>query len=134
MRLTHSDQMSGRLDDFNDLERAVLNWFKDHYPSVRLAEQIDAAQFRRREWTRVGYHVHLYVPRQLRPLNLSEVGSRWPISGPDIESDDVEHGGGTLVWGNEGYVDSIEIFAFGHFFRQDVQEFRLIDPVRQSGA
>lgn len=43
--------MSLPANDFNVLERAVLDWLKTRYDNERLSAQVDAALFNRREWT-----------------------------------------------------------------------------------
>ena len=34
-------------------------------------------------------------------------------------------GGGSILWGSEGYINCIEMYGFGDYFREDIREFEL---------
>jgi hypothetical protein len=113
-------------NDFNELEVAILEWLKDTYANSQLAAQIESATFANREWTEVGFYVHLKVPRELDPINLDDYGGQWPIDGPNLASDDIDQGGGTVLWGTDGYIDCIEMYAHGKSFSETVSGFELL--------
>jgi hypothetical protein len=110
---------------FNELELSIFEWLKTNYNDGLLTSQINSAQFIKREWTKVGFFVELEVSKQLEPINLRNFEGHWPIYGPEIESDDIENGAGTLIWGKNGYLDCIEIFAWGNFCNEKVRKFKL---------
>src|SRR5436190_24205396 len=112
-------------EDFNELELAILTWFRMHYKNERLSAQIESAKFLNREWTKVGFFVKLKISTELPPIDLRDFNDHWPIDGPNIQSADIEHGGGSILWGKEGYIDQIEIYAFGGYFNEKVNEFSL---------
>lgn len=112
-------------EELNDLELAILNWFRDHYESESLLAQISAAKFKNRKWTKVGFYVDLDVPAESSPIDLNDFQGHWPINGPDIQSDDIEHGGISMLWGKEGRINCIEMAAIGSFFRERVKQFVL---------
>jgi len=121
-------------NDFADLERAILRWLGETYQDEKLTAQANAATFHRREWTKVGYCVHFNVPRGLPRLDLRGLSRNWPLEGPGLESQDIHHGGGTLIWGSDGYIDCIEMYSFGDHFHEEVREFKLQTWERQDGA
>ncbi len=111
--------------DFNELETAVLNWLKRTYAYAPLSAQIDSAKLSKREWTKVGFFVYLDVPKNLEPISLDNLGGYWPLDGPHLKSNDIEFGGDTILWGTDGYIDCIEMFAYGSFFNESVVAFEL---------
>jgi hypothetical protein len=115
--------MSG---EFNTLEKAVLEWYAQHYSDPALIAQVRAASLKQRTWTKVGFYVGLEVPRQLQPIDFDHIGTKgFPIEGPHIEAAGIEHGGGSLLWGDNGYITQIELYAFGSFFREAISNFVL---------
>ena len=110
---------------FNKLERAVLEWYKEHYQNKELSAQIDAAKFVRREWTKVGFYVAFEVPRSLDAVDMNKVGGNWPVDGPHIESPQIDIGALCLLWGKEGYMNCIEMVAYGENFAENVEDFEL---------
>ena len=112
-------------DNFNALEAAILEWLKNTYANSRLTAQIESARFLSREWTGVGFYVHFEVSKELAPIDLDDFEEHWPINGPNLASDDIQHGGGTVLWGTDGYIDHIEMYAHGEFFNETVNRFEL---------
>lgn len=127
---------------FNKLEKAILEWFIENYKDLNLTTQIKSAKLVKREWTKVGFYITLKVPRNLKPIDFSiftnrefvvssfgvkknDIKKGFPIYGPKIESDDIELGGDTLLWGENGYIDCIELVAFGSYFRENITSFKL---------
>ena len=137
---------------FNDLEKAVLEWYVATYQDENLTAQIRSAKLKKRDWTGHGFYVYLETSHDLKPIDFSilpEVGVKppvhffddpklknrkrgFPIGGPDIEpSEDIEDGGGSLLWGEDGYIDCIEMYAFGHLFKEHVTNFKIGDPLEK---
>jgi len=110
------------MNDFNELENAVLGWFQIKFPDTILSQQITTAKFSRREWTKVGFYVYFTVNTQIEKLDC-EI----PINGPNIESKDIEYVGITMLWANEGYIHCLEMASCGHYFREKIQKFTLFD-------
>ena len=121
-------------NDFTTLERAVLDWLEETYRNERLTAQVNAATFNRRDWTKVGYYVYFDVPRDLPPLDLNELGGSWPVDGPGLKSEEIDHGGDTIFWGSDGYIDCMEMYSFGDYFSEEVREFELQTWEKESGA
>ena len=113
-------------NDFNKLEKAVLEWIEKEYNDPNLIEQIQQAKFVKRNWTKVGFYVYFEVPRNLAPLNPNIIKS-FPIGNPVIESDDIELCGTAMLWGRDGYIHSIEMVSFGNFFNENVHDFKFYD-------
>ena len=111
---------------FNELELAVFRWLDTHYAQPRLAAQLENAKLIGREWTGVGFFVHLKVPRQLPPLILDDFGGHWPIDGPELMSEDIDGGGSAIIWGTDGYIDCLEMYAYGAFFNETVSAFNVV--------
>ncbi len=112
-------------EDFNELELSVLEWFKSTYANARLTAQIEAARLLKRDWTRVGFFVYLEVSKELPRIGLDDFGGYWPIDGPHIASEDIQYGGDAILWGANGYIDCIEMYAYGEFFSETVNRFEL---------
>jgi len=105
---------------FNRLEREVFKWFHSKYKDSVISRQLDTAKLTHREWTKVGFYVNFQVDR-----NLKKWDRPFPIDGPEIKSNDIEHGGGSLLWGEDGYLNCLELYAYGNFFREEVEEFEI---------
>ncbi len=121
--------MENMASDFNKLELAILEWLKHTYANSQMAAQIESARYLNRDWTEVGFFVHFEVSRELEPINLDDFEGHWPIDGPFLISDDIQQGGGTLLWETGGYIDCIEMYSYGWYFNETVNKFELIsDP------
>ena len=110
-------------NEFNKLEQAVINWFIEKYQDPLLSSQLNNVKLRKREWTKVGFFVWFEPLTGLLPLDLRNFNGGWPINGPDLDADLIEFGGGSIMWGEDGYITHIEMYAFGSYFGQDIQEF-----------
>lgn len=106
--------------DFNQLERDILRWIKEHDPASGLAAQIDKAVFRSREYTGVGFYVNFEVPEDAPRLPFAH-----PHSGPEIRSRELEFGAMTLLWQEDGRASCLEICAYGDGFPEAMGEYQL---------
>jgi hypothetical protein len=112
-------------ENFNELESAIFAWLKSHYSNGHLSAQIDSARFSYREWTKAGFYVYFDVPAEIGALNLEDFQGHWPISGPNIQSPSVQYNGGSILWGKDGFINCLELYAFGDQFDEHVTEFTL---------
>ncbi len=112
--------------EFCSLEIAVITWLRRQYPNSTLSRQIEQARFIRREHTGVGRYVYFDVPRELEPIDLGAFGGNWPIRGPEIRSRDIDCGAGSLCWGADGYVESLELHGYGSHFAECVHDFEIL--------
>ena len=112
--------------DFNRLELAILEWLRLTYPNSELSLQATSARFVKRNWTGVGFFVYLEVSKELKPIDFKDFSGYWPIDGPHLKSDDIDkNGGATLIWGEGGYMDCIEMYAHSGVFNEQVNNFEL---------
>ena len=105
---------------FNRLEKEIFRWIQSKFPDSAISRQLDTAKLKQREWTKVGFYIEFQVDQGLEKWDRAS-----PINGPDVESKDIHHGGGSLLWGEDGYLSCLELYAYGDFFREEVGEFRL---------
>ena len=108
------------MNELNKLERAVLDWVSEHSDNSVLASQLESAVLVDREWTKVGFHIDIKVD-----ISCTAVDSSFPITGPLIESPSLEHGAGSMIWGKDGFVNGIEMFAYGDEFDEEIHNFTL---------
>lgn len=107
---------------FNNLEKAVLQWVIEHYKDPIVTAQIQTARLVHREWTKVGFWVQLEVSKDVTPIDDTD---GLPINGPLIHSNDIDYAGLSLLWSNGGYINEIEMAAYGDFFNEYVSDFTL---------
>lgn len=108
------------MKQLNKLEMAVLDWVSKHACNPDLAVQLESAVLTDRVWTKGGLQTQLKVGLSCIAVDLS-----FPITGPHIESPELTHGAGSLIWGNNGFVNGIEMFAYGDEFAEGLQQFSL---------
>ncbi len=74
----------------------------------------------------MGFYLDFKVDENLPKLDMPKYGGNFPINGPGIESKDVHNSGGCLLWGKDGYVDCLEMYAFGDYFKKELREYKLV--------
>ena len=111
--------------EFNKLEKTIIAYFIAQHKNTVLAVQLASAKLVDREWTQVGFVVQFEVDQRIGKIDFSDSSFQVPLTGPEIKSDDIEHGAGTLLWENDGYADCIEMFCYGSEFKEHVHEFEL---------
>lgn len=120
--------------EFTTLEKAVLDWFATRSNVDGLASQIAVCQAQHRELTGVGsfttLELHQGAPR------VDPVLHDGPVEGPIIEETKaIPLGGGSLLWLDEGgFIDMLEIYAFGDQFDGSIAEFALRDRIARTDA
>jgi len=138
---------------FNNLEKAVLEWFVTNYKDENLTAQIRSTRLKEREWTKVGFYISMEVPHDLRPIDFPglpqirsvidarpissrilskiksfvkpEIKKNFALDGPFIKSEDIELNGGSVLFCKDGYINYLEMYAFGHLFKEHVGNFEL---------
>ena len=113
------------MEEFNKLEREVLNWIKNHNKDKLLKNQIDSAKFIEREWTKVGYYVELEVEKIITKLELETK----IIDGPFIKSAGIENCGGSIIFVEDGFIKCIEMFSYGDRFDKEILNYELTDKL-----
>jgi len=101
------------------IEQAILEWATQQHPEM--AHQIEMLEVDSRENSGAGLYVH-FKPL---PLSVPALGIKSPCSGPQIESSQLEHGAGSLIWLKDGRISFIEIFAYGNQFPEELDEFEI---------
>ena len=104
---------------FSRLEQDIFEWVKGKYPKSTFATQLASARLISRRWTHVGFYVDFAVDKSLPKLKMEDYGERFPISGPGMESEEIHHGGGSLLWGKDGYIDCLELFTYGDISKRN---------------
>lgn len=117
--LVSSNVMRSQL--LTDFEAAVLAWIASRSGDQPLQDQLSRVQVVERDYTVVGCYSTLAVPADA-PASTAAYSKHGPLSGPNFESKAVEHGGGTLLWFEEGRASCLEIYVFGDYFPADHSE------------
>ena len=106
------------------IESDILRYCAESHDCPELVRQVQDAQAGAREHTGVGLYTKLTLPHRgsLAPIQ----PRRSPIIGPTIESPSLEFGASSLVWcDDDGYIDCIEIAAFGNHYPDSEFEYSL---------
>jgi hypothetical protein len=109
-------------------EKAVFAWIRTNYDDPSLRAQLQMARICSRDHTGVGCYCELVLSGGVPPTN-AYYGKRGPLDGPGFKSPVLEHGGGTLLWFENGYATTLEIFTFGDDFpknHDDLGDFELL--------
>ncbi|MEM9353070.1 MAG: hypothetical protein AAGA92_08655 [Planctomycetota bacterium] len=110
--------------EYTELEKSVLEWIAQNIEIPNLSIQIRSAKPCSREFTGCGSFTTLAVPANLPALHCKS-----PIDGPFIESEGIEHGGGALIFlDSAGFIETLEMFANGDHFSQQITDFILRSP------
>ena len=115
---------------FTSLESAVVDWFVLFYKDKALTGQLRSARVTKREWTEVGWYVDLFVSDTTAHVDAIRLGhGGWPIEGPQVRSLALPQDAGVILWGKQGVIDCIEMFAYGSEFPYELGQFKLITPM-----
>ena len=110
---------------FNELERAILEHIAKDYSIDSLTRQIQLTTLKKRDYTGVGFFVDFNIPKTLPKIEPNELGDEKVIHGPFINSKGVDIGGGCLIFLQDGYIDCLEMYAYGDRFNEHISEFEL---------
>ncbi len=117
-------------------EAAVLRWIGDHSADPALSAQLTEVTVRKREHTGVGCFSTLDIPAGT-PASKQTHAQHGPLDGPYFESPAIEHGGGSLLWFEDGRAECLEVYAYGHDFPEDHSDlggFKLHPPLSESSG
>lgn len=112
--------------ELSALERDVLGWIAARSNDPALKSQLQAVNVVSREFTGCGSFT------DLRPADASLRTSYREVSGtqcPQIESPDLEYGGGAVVFFEDGIAAKLELYSYGDTFPPDLREWRLLEAV-----
>ncbi|HUC02108.1 MAG TPA: hypothetical protein VMA75_04395 [Candidatus Paceibacterota bacterium] len=110
----------------NSLEKAILQWFAQRYKDENLSVQINTAKLKERKWTKTGFYIKLDVSSDANLVDINKLRKKgWPLDGPEIKSQDIDDGGGSVLWGKDGRITQIELYAYGNSFKENVGKFEL---------
>ena len=106
------------------LESDILIWVSKNSEDPLVALQAGSAKISDRDYTGTGFFVTLEIPDEIErlPQDSSDIA---PFSGPYIDSDDLAHGGDTVIFVESGAISRLEIFAYGNTFPERLIEYRL---------
>ena len=127
--------MTSEETTFNDFEKAILEWFVTTYNDDNLTAQIRSARLIKRNYNSAGFYLDIELGESAPMLSVESLLKinnkkyKWPISGPTFgETEDIEHGGGALMWGEDGYIDCIEIYSITGI-KEHVKNFKFISQI-----
>lgn len=105
------------------LEESIVNWYKTKFPELR--QQFESSKVKKREYSGAGFFIYYLSKSDNKPVvfNLSSKS----LNGPNIESSDLEYGGGSLLFFEDGIVKMIELFSYGDIFPQKLTNYTLVD-------
>ena len=106
-------------------EKDVLDWYRVHCEIPGLAEQLTAVVPVERNHTGVGFFLSLKLPDDFHGLKV--LADMEPLTGPHVTSPRLELGAGTVLFFDDGKVDTLEVFAYGEYFPEAVDEYLLHD-------
>ena len=112
---------TGTISQWNthNLSVLVLDWMSEHVDIPRLKEQIQSAVPTDREYTGCGSFTTLAASPDLPPVEYPS-----PISGPAIEAEGIEYGGGALLFLDDtGHITQLEMYAYGDRFSESITTF-----------
>ena len=110
---------------FNELERAILEHIAKDYSIDSLTRQIHSATLKERNHTGHGFYIYFRVSKVLPRIEAGDIGEEKVIHGPFINSKGVDIGGGCLIFLQDGYIDCLEMYAYGDRFNEHISEFEL---------
>jgi hypothetical protein len=101
------------------LEAAILESITQHNPLLRSYRLEIVA----RDWTGVGCYTYFRGGGSTQ----DQSWDRPALSGPQIQSDAMQWGGGSLLWLVEGRPACLEIYAYGNHFPKSLKSFTLFN-------
>ena len=107
---------------------AVLDWIANHSPDESMREQLRHVEAMDREFTGVGSFTGLRVR-----TDAPRVGFRVAPACPLIQSPQLEHGGGSVLFFEDGHAVMLELYAYGDSFAEDISEWRLVSDMWPNG-
>lgn len=106
----------------DQLIEEILLKIKIEYNNSTLSEQINNVKIVKKEYTGVGYFVYFEIEENIPKLNNNVPDV---INGPNIISSNIENGGGCVIFQKNGYIELLELYAFGNYFEEKLNNFKL---------
>ncbi len=111
--------------EFTVLEKSILDWIIARNSDPALASQIKSARVAKREYTGAGWFIDLEVPEPRASLKPETTR---PIDGPYIRSPQIDHGGGSILFHQNGVITTLEMYANGGRFDKELRHYELHGP------
>jgi hypothetical protein len=112
----------------NSFEKTLLAEVITESPSAEiLAEQLAKLTVKDREYTGVGSFTEFEVPDDVTKVTDKQAGSDRLLYGSVyISSPDLEHGGGCILYIENGVMDCLECYAYGDFWpRKELVDYEI---------
>lgn len=107
--------------ELTDLEHEILDWIARNSHDDRLRDQLRQVEATAREFTGVGSFTTLQVPS-----SAPRVEFRVSPIDPSIEGSQLEHGGGSVLFFNDGHASTLELYANGDCFPELIGDWHLV--------
>ncbi|MFA7235449.1 MAG: hypothetical protein WC058_01180 [Phycisphaeraceae bacterium] len=107
--------------EFTPLERDVLAWIARNSPDSAVRAQHSHVQAVAREFTGKGSFTSLRVPSDM-PRTSFRVS---PVS-PYIESTQIQYGGGSVLFFEDGLASTLELYSHGNTFPESISDWRFV--------
>lgn len=108
-----------------EVERAILDFVAKENPDPELIAQIESLEVASREHTGVGLYTNFEFRNRDYARRISS--PRVPYPGPNLNSPDLEHGAGSVVWcGDDGFLSCIEIFSYSDQYPEGDFDFSIM--------
>ena len=107
--------------EFTPLERDVLAWIGRNSPDAAVRVQLSHVQAVAREFTGVGSFTSLRVSSDMPRTSLRVS----PVS-PYFESPQIQYGGGSVLFFEDGLASELELYSHGNTFPENLSDWRLV--------
>jgi hypothetical protein len=107
--------------ELTPLERGVLDWIARNSNDDRVREQLQHVKATSREFTGVGSFTDLCVPADAPCVDFRVS----PVD-PYIESPQLQHGGGSVLFFEDGHAATLELYAIADVLSEDITDWRLL--------
>ncbi|MHB8858143.1 MAG: site-2 protease family protein [Thermoleophilia bacterium] len=111
----------------SELEKAMLDWFKDKFRLPGLSRQIENVEIGERQQTDDGVFISLIVPDEIPELNPNDLDNN-PLIGPRIIAPEIDVLNESRLSLSKGRLESLQIFSSVDEFPKNIGIFELIDP------
>lgn len=101
------------------LEHSILHEILKKLPELK--DQIEACHVVKKEYTGAGFYFELDVDKKIPAVDAKIKA----INGPEIKSPQLESGAGSILFLEDGYLKTLEIFAYDNSFPEALKAFEL---------
>ena len=102
-------------------ESKIFGWIVQDCEDDALKRQLQSANILGRRNTGSGCYSEIKVADGVDATS-ANYGQRGPLDGPKFESAMLKHGGGTLLWFENGFAKTLEIFTYEDNFPSNHDE------------